>query len=67
MKANVGKFDRIFRLAVAAVLAILAYSNIIPNDFQLVTYIIAVIIALTGIVKVCPLYMPFGISTRRER
>ncbi|RVU26576.1 DUF2892 domain-containing protein [Sandaracinomonas limnophila] len=67
MKANVGKFDRIFRFALAAVLAILAYSEIIPNEFQLVAYIIAIVFALTGLIRVCPLYMPFGISTRREK
>ena len=67
MKMNVGKMDRIFRLAIAVVLAILAYSNIIPANLALTVYIVAAVIALTGIVRVCLLYKPFGISTCREK
>jgi len=67
MKQNVGKMDRIFRLAIAISLAILAYSKIIPADLALTVYIVAGIIALTGIFRVCFLYKPFGISTCREK
>ena len=67
MKMNVGKMDRIFRLAIAVVLAILAYSNIIPANLALTVYIVAAVIALTGIIRVCLLYKPFGISTCREK
>ena len=67
MKVNVGKSDRIFRLAVALSLAILAYSKIIPASLTIPVYIVAGIIALTGITRICLLYKPFGISTCRER
>ncbi|MCE4216378.1 YgaP family membrane protein [Aquirufa antheringensis] len=67
MKKNVGKMDRIFRLAIAVSLSILAYARIIPANLALTVYIVAAIIALTGIVRVCLLYKPFGISTCREK
>jgi uncharacterized membrane protein len=67
MKQNVGKMDRIFRLAIAISLAILAYSKIIPADLALTVYIVAGVIALTGIFRFCLLYKPFGISTCREK
>ena len=67
MKKNIGKMDRIFRIAVAVCLAILAYSKIIPSNLALTVYIVASLIALTGIVRVCLLYKPFGISTCMEK
>ncbi|MFL0297806.1 YgaP family membrane protein [Aquirufa novilacunae] len=67
MKKNVGKMDRIFRLAIALTLAILAYAKIIPANLALTVYIVAAVIALTGIIRVCLLYKPFGISTCREK
>ena len=67
MKQNVGKMDRIFRLAIAVSLVILAYARIIPANLALTVYIVAAVIALTGIIRVCLLYKPFGISTCREK
>lgn len=67
MKPNVGKKDRLFRIAVALALAILTYSGIIPDHLALPVYIVAIIVALTGITRVCLLYKPFGISTCREK
>ncbi|MFA9199248.1 MAG: DUF2892 domain-containing protein [Aquirufa sp.] len=67
MKQNVGKMDRIFRLAIAVSLAILAYAKIIPANLALTVYIVAVIIALTGVFRFCLLYKPFGLSTCREK
>ncbi len=67
MKQNVGKRDRIFRIAIAIVLAILTYAEIIPESIALPVYIVAIIVAITGITRVCLLYKPFGISTCREK
>ncbi len=67
MKKKIGKMDRIFRLAIAVSLAILAYAKIIPANLALTVYIVAAVIALTGIVRVCLLYKPFGITTCREK
>jgi hypothetical protein len=67
MKKNVGKMDRIFRFAVAVSLAILAYARIIPANLALTVYIVAAVIALTGVVRICLLYKPFGITTCREK
>jgi hypothetical protein len=67
MKKNIGKMDRIFRIAIAVCLVILAYAKIIPTNLTLTVYIVASVIALTGIVRICLLYKPFGISTCREK
>lgn len=66
MRKNVGKMDRIVRIAIAVALTILAYSKIIPSDFALGVYLVSVIIALTGFVRFCPLYKILHKSTNRE-
>jgi hypothetical protein len=58
MKTNVGGIDRILRIAVGALLIVLAALNVIG----LWGYIGVVLVA-TGLLRVCPAYLPFGIST----
>lgn len=67
MKKNVGKIDRISRLALAVCLVILAYAHVIPAKYALATYLLAAIIALTGFFRICMLYKLLGISTTGEK
>lgn len=60
MKRNVGTVDRVIRIVVG--LAIAAAGIYFRNWLGL----IAIIPLATGIVAFCPLYLPFGISTRRK-
>jgi hypothetical protein len=48
------------------VLIILVYAKIIPPDFAIAVYVAAVIIAVTGFVRICPLYKMLHKSTVRE-
>lgn len=57
MKANVGSADRIFRMVLGAAIIVAGFV------FQTWWGAIGVVLLLTGIVKFCPLYMPFGITT----
>ncbi len=59
--------DRIVRFAIAITLIILAYAGIIPSFLSLATYVVAILIAFTGVFRICLLYKPFGISTCREK
>lgn len=58
MKANVGGVDRILRIAVGALLIVLAALNVIG----LWGYI-GIVVAASGLLRFCPAYLPFGIST----
>lgn len=60
MKRNVGTVDRIIRIGVGIVIA--AAGIYFRNWLGL----IAIIPLATGIVGFCPLYLPFGILTRRK-
>lgn len=67
MKKNIGKMDRIFRLAISVSLAILAYARIIPANLALTVYVLALAIALSAIFRICFVYKLFSISTLREK
>ncbi len=63
MKKNVGNTDRIIRLIVAVVVALLFFNNIITGTLGIVLMVLAVIFVLTSLVSFCPLYTIFGMST----
>ncbi len=63
MKKNMGSADRIIRVAVAALIAVLFLTNVISGTLGIVLLAAAGIFLLTSLVNFCPLYAPFGIST----
>lgn len=63
MKKNVGNTDRIIRIVLAALFAVLYFTSTISGTLGLVLLIAAVIFAGTSLVSFCPLYALFGIST----
>ncbi len=58
-----GNTDRIVRLLVAAVIAVLYFTNVITGTAAIVLLALAVIFVLTSLVSFCPLYSLFGFST----
>jgi hypothetical protein len=66
MKRNMGLADRIIRAALAAVVAVLIISNQLSLAAAVVLGTLAAVFLATGIAGFCPLYLPFGISTRRK-
>ena len=66
MKQNMGTEDRIIRLAAAVVVAILYFTNVISGTVGIILGILAVVFVATSFVGTCPLYLPFGFSTKKE-
>ncbi len=64
MKANMGTIDRIVRVLVAAVIAALYFTDQITGIAAIILGALAAIFVLTSLVSFCPLYLPFGLSTR---
>jgi Na+(H+)/acetate symporter ActP len=58
MKKNVGTTDRVIRVLLAVVVAVLYFTNQISGT-------LAVILVLTSVVSFCPLYLPFKLSTKK--
>lgn len=66
MKQNMGQADRIIRLAVVAIIAVLYFAGQLTGTAAIVLGIIAVAFLVTSLIGWCPSYVPFGISTRKK-
>jgi hypothetical protein len=67
MKKNMGTIDRILRVSVAVVIAILYFTNVISGTVAIVLLALAAIFILTSLISFCPLYLPFGLSSLRKK
>jgi len=63
---NMGTVDRIIRVLLAAVVAVLYFTGQITGALAVILGILAVIFLATSVVGICPLYMPFKLSTRKQ-
>ncbi len=63
MKRNMGTIDRIIRLVISAVFAILYFTGTVTGTFGIVLLVLGGVFTLTSLVGFCPLYAPFGIKT----
>lgn len=66
LNKNMGTLDRTIRLVIAAVIAILYFIGSLSGTAAIILGILAVIFVLTSLVSFCPLYVPFGLSTRKK-
>lgn len=67
MKKNLGLTDKIFRISLAAIVAVLYYTDVISGTWAVVLGVFAVVFVITSFLGFCPLYLPFGISTNRRK
>ncbi len=58
-----GKTDRIIRVLLAAVFAVLYFTNTVTGTFGLILLILGGIFLLTSVVSFCPLYTLIGLNT----
>lgn len=63
MKKNMGSADRIIRLIIAAVIAVLFFTNVVSGTLGIVLLVAAGVFALTSLISFCPLYPLVGINT----
>ena len=66
MKPNMGTADKIIRLVVVAVIAILYFTGRISGTVAIILGIVAVAFLVTSLIGWCPTYVPFGISTKKS-
>ncbi len=64
MKKNMGALDRVIRVVIAIVIAALYFAGQITGTAAIILGILAAVFLLTSLVSTCPLYLPFGLSTR---
>ena len=62
-----GHIDRGIRIALVIAVALLFVFGKITGVAVIVLGVLAVIFLITSFIGVCPLYIPFGFSTRRKK
>ena len=63
MKKNMGTIDKTVRTIIAAIIAVLFFTDVIEGTVALVLLIAAIIFAVTSLINFCPLYTLIGVNT----
>ena len=66
MNLNMGTLDRGLRVVVALAVALLYFTGMISGTVAIILGVLAVVFILTSVVGTCPLYLPFGLSTKAK-
>ena len=67
MTKNMGSLDKAIRLVLAAVFVALYFMNVVSGALGIVLLVLAGVFVLTSFIGSCPLYLPFNLSTRKEK
>ena len=62
-----GTTDKIIRLAMAALVAILYFTDVIPGTLGIILLIVAGVFVLTSLISFCPLYPLLGMNTKEKK
>jgi len=65
MKKNMGTIDKVIRILVALVVVVLIFTNVITGTLAYILLALSAVFVLTSFLGFCPLYLPFGLSTRK--
>ncbi len=66
MTQNIGTTDKIVRIGLAALIAILYFTDKISGTTAIILGVLAIVFVLTSFIGFCPLYAPFGFSTKKR-
>lgn len=66
MKRNMGTTDKVVRILIALVIIALYFMHQISGTIAVIGLILSGIFILTSFISFCPLYYPFGFSTRKK-
>lgn len=67
MKKNLGSTDKIIRIVVAVIFAVLYFTGTVTGILGIVLLLAGGIFALTSIISWCPIYMALGLSTLKSK
>jgi hypothetical protein len=67
MKKNMGTTDKVIRILVAVVIAVLFFTHVISGVPGYILLALAVVFVVTSIISFCPIYLPFGINTGKKK
>jgi len=62
-----GSIDKLVRIIIAVIIAILYFTNVISGTFGIILLVLATVFVLTSLVSFCPIYTVFGLSTCKNQ
>ena len=66
MKANLHDVDKVARIILAIVVAVLYFTGIISGTVAIILLVVAVLLVVTVFINFCPIYHFLGISTKKK-
>ena len=63
---NMGNLDRIIRLAIVVLIAVLYFTGNLSGLFAIILGILAVAFVITSLISFCPLYLLLELSTCKK-
>lgn len=66
MKVNMGFVDRVARILVAGIIAVLYFTGQITGTAAIILGVLAIVFVLTSLVGNCPLYIPLKLNTNKK-
>jgi hypothetical protein len=66
MKKNMGTVDKVIRILVAVIVVVLYFTHVISGTLAIILLILAAVFVVTSLLGICPLYLPFGLSTTKK-
>jgi hypothetical protein len=67
MKTNMGSLDRLVRVVLAIAVGVLILTSVLSGVWAWILGALAVIFLITSAIGLCPLYLPFGLSTCKPK
>ena len=67
MKANMGSLDRVIRVLIAIIVAMLYITKTVEGTLAIVLLVLGGVFLLTSVVSFCPLYTILGINTCKKK
>lgn len=67
MKKNVGSVDKVIRIALALLIGVLIYTEVLTGTLAIVLGVVSIAFVLTSFLGVCLIYKIFGINTCKRK
>lgn len=67
MLKNMGKFDRVLRIAISLVFAMMIFNDAVHGIQYYVLSVVSIVFVITAVTGTCPLYVPFNINTNKNK
>jgi hypothetical protein len=66
MKANIGSLDKVIRIFLAIVFAMLYITKLVEGTVSIILLVVGGVLLLTSIINFCPLYAIMGLNSNKK-